>query len=419
MIFRQVLVMVIKETRVILRDKEALLILFAMPTLFVTIMSLAQQDAFKEKGGVTLPLTIINKDGGKTGQDIIDALGERKGFTLEVAGVGADEAKIKEDVAAGRRKFAVIIPASATEKADAIAQAYFGKDPSRDAIKIGFYSDPSMQGSIRKIAVSSLNRVLQGIETKALLTQVARMNERMTMGLPGGLKPPATPKQARLFMEVDDDVSGGAAPFPTSVQQNMPAWTLFAMFFLVIPLSATFVREAQQGSLARLKSMPAPAWVFVAGKMIPYFIINQAQFVLMMLTGMFLLPLFGSETLEIGDSWGGMALLAASASYAAIGYGLLVATFCRTSEQATTFGGTSVLILAATGGIMVPKFVMPAYLQNATAISPMSWGLEGFLNLFVRNGTIHDVIPHSLRLSAFASFCIGIAIWRLYRMLSR
>lgn len=418
MIFHKLSVMVVKELRVILRDKEALLILFALPVMFVTIMSLAQQDAFKEKGGVTLPVTVINKDAGKIGQGIIDALIERKGFKVDVAPPGADEAAIKKDVAAGRLKFAIIIPADAAEKVDAGVKAQLGLSPSAAAVRVEFISDPSMQGTIRKIAISSINRILQGIETTALLEGVTRMNERMRR-YPAGPKPADTPKQARLFVEIDDDHSAGNAPFPTSVQQNMPAWTLFAMFFLVIPLSATFVREAQQGSLVRLKSMPVPTWIFVAGKMVPYFIINQIQFVLMMLTGMYLLPLFGSEVLEIGHSWGGIALLAASASVAAIGYGLLIATFCKTGEQATTFGGTSVIILAAVGGIMVPKFVMPSYLQKMTAVSPMSWGLEGFLDIFVRNGTVVEAFPHSLRLLAFASICIGFAIFRLYQILSR
>lgn len=419
MFFHKLFVMVLKEMRVILRDKEALLILFALPVMFVTIMSLAQQDAFKEKGGVVLPVTVVNKDTGKIGQSIIDALAERKGFTVEVADPGADELKIKEDVAAGRRKFAIIIPVDTTEKVDAGAQAQLGIVPSAEAVRVEFISDPSMQGTIRKIAISSVNRILQGIETKALLERVARMNEGKMGAMPISPNLADTPKQARLFVEISDDNSDGNVPFPTSVQQNMPAWTLFAMFFLVIPLSATFVREGQQGSLVRLKSMPVPTWIFVAGKMVPYFIINQIQFVLMMLTGMYLLPLFGSEVLDIGHSWGGIALLAASASCAAIGYGLLIATFCRTGEQATTFGGTSVIILAAIGGIMVPKFVMPVYLQKMTAVSPMSWGLEGFLDIFVRNGTVSDALPHSLRLLAFASICIGIAILRLYHILSR
>ncbi len=418
MIFHKLFVMVMKEMRVILRDKEALLILFALPVMFVTIMSLAQQDAFKEKGGVVLPVTVINKDGGKIGQGIIDALAERKGFKVAVADPAADETKIKEDVAAGRLKFAIIIPAGTAEKVEAGAQAQLGLAPSTEAIRIEFFSDPSMQGTIRKIAISSVNRILQGIETKALLERAARMGEQRG-AMPDSPKPADAPKQGRLFVEIDDDNSAGNAPFPTSVQQNMPAWTLFAMFFLVIPLSATFVREAQQGSLIRLKSMPVPTWIFVAGKMVPYFIINQIQFVLMMLTGMYLLPVFGSEVLDIGHSWAGIALLAASASVAAIGYGLLIATFCKTGEQATTFGGTSVIILAAIGGIMVPKFVMPAYLQKVTEISPMSWGLEGFLEIFVRNGTIHEALPHSMRLLGFASICIGIAIFRLYQILSR
>jgi len=61
---------------------------------------------------------------------------------------------------------------------------------------------------------------------------------------------------------------------------------------------------------------------------------------------------------------------------------------------------------------MVPKFVMPPFLQKLTAISPMSWGLEGFFDIFVRNGNVRDILPESFMLLTFASVCLSIAAWR-------
>jgi ABC-2 type transport system permease protein len=50
---------------------------------------------------------------------------------------------------------------------------------------------------------------------------------------------------------------------------------------------------------------------------------------------------------------------------------------------------------------MVPKFVMPGFMQDLANLSPMSWGLEGFLDIFLRNGTVSDVLPKSLYLIIF------------------
>ena len=44
-------------------------------------------------------------------------------------------------------------------------------------------------------------------------------------------------------------MSGGR---PSSVQQNVPAWLIFGMFFVVMPMSALFIVERRDGTLARL-----------------------------------------------------------------------------------------------------------------------------------------------------------------------
>ena len=47
---------------------------------------------------------------------------------------------------------------------------------------------------------------------------------------------------------------------------------------------------------------------------------------------------------------------------------------------------------------MVPKFVMPRFMQDLADISPMSWGLEGFLDIFLRNGGVSDILPKCMSL---------------------
>src|SRR5690554_7994767 len=47
---------------------------------------------------------------------------------------------------------------------------------------------------------------------------------------------------------------------PTAVQHNLPAWTLFAIFFIVIPLSINIVKEKNQGTNVRLKTLPVSSF---------------------------------------------------------------------------------------------------------------------------------------------------------------
>jgi ABC-2 type transport system permease protein len=120
----------------------------------------------------------------------------------------------------------------------------------------------------------------------------------------------------------------------------------------------------------------------------------------------------GGDQLELGNAPLALLLIGASASLAAIGFGIAVAMYARTTEQATSFSSATVMIMAALGGILVPKAVMPPLMQDVAVISPLSWGLDGFLDVFVRGGGLQQVLPEALSLLAFSAVCHGIAILR-------
>lgn len=135
----------------------------------------------------------------------------------------------------------------------------------------------------------------------------------------------------------------------------------------------------------------------------------------MILVGIYLVPRFGGDALKLGHSLGGLWLMAAATSVAAIGFALFIAVIARTTEQATTLGGVSNIILGALGGIMVPKSVMPIFMQEITDFSPMAWALEGFLTILVRQGGIADVMSQVVALLLFAVTMLLLA-GTLYRI---
>jgi ABC-2 type transport system permease protein len=49
-------------------------------------------------------------------------------------------------------------------------------------------------------------------------------------------------------------------------------------------------------------------------------------------------------------------------------------------------------------------------MQEIARLSPMSWGLEGFLDIFLRNGNVSDVLPESLSLLIFGT---AMLIWTM------
>lgn len=409
----------VKEARVVVRDREALLLLFVMPLVFVVIISFALQDSFHERNGVQFSLLMVNQDDGKVGERLTAYFAESRHFRTEVRTQAPEPAALIDDLRAGRYRFAILIPKDTTAQAARRVQQRLSPDRPKDPqppIAVELLTDPTVRGDQRALVMAALNRALQSVETAILLRQVDEAGRRLARARQLFPEIPAVkaPPSLDTFVEVTDpELNDPNRPrAPTSVQQNAPAWALLAMFLLVIPLSVTIIKERQQGSLQRLQSLAASPWVLLAGKAAPYFVINQIQLLLILLEGMYLMPLIGGEKLTIGDSPAGIAVVSAGASFAAIGFGLMVAVFVRTTEQANVFGPTSVLILAAIGGIMVPRFVMPTPMQQIGNLSPLAWALDGFLDVFLRGGGVRDVLPEFFALVAFGTVCFAVATWR-------
>jgi ABC-2 type transport system permease protein len=69
---------------------------------------------------------------------------------------------------------------------------------------------------------------------------------------------------------------------------------------------------------------------------------------------------------------------AVCAAVAAAGVALLLAAACQTREQAQTISTFVILILAALGGSMAPRFLMPAALQTLGLLTPHAWVIEAY-----------------------------------------
>jgi len=415
---QQLATAVAKESLLILRDWHALAILFVMPVLFVTILSLALRDVFSERGGATFDILVVNHEGQQfVGEQLTTAFEKDRHFKVTRAQAPLPDASTLADwTTTGRIKLALVIPSKATVNARQRAREQVRADMGQrqkktPPVKVELLSDPTLRADHRAMVQAFANGALKAVESRLIAERIADLART-----PFGGSMVSAPKLAapELFTEITEPADEGIHKLvaPTSVQLNAPGWTVLAMFFLAVPLSVTFIKERAQGSLLRLESMPVPTWVLFGGKIVPYLLINQIQLVLILSVGVWGLPLLGGDRLTLGNAPEAIVLLGLATSIAAIGFSMLIATIAETTEQATTLSATIVLTLAAIGGIMVPKFVMPAWMQHLADLTPFSWGLEGFLDLFIRGGGLRDVLPEAGQLLAFAAACFIIALLR-------
>jgi ABC-2 type transport system permease protein len=121
----------------------------------------------------------------------------------------------------------------------------------------------------------------------------------------------------------------------------------------------------------------------------------------MIAVAVFLFPHLGLPALNVEGNLLLMSVVALFSGLAAIGLGILLGTIAKTEEQSAPFGATTVIILAAIGGVWVPVFAMSKMMQSIALYSPMNWGLEAFYDVLLRNGSFLDLVPELFLLFLF------------------
>jgi ABC-2 type transport system permease protein len=380
-----------KEFLLLMHDWHALLLLFLMPLAFLVIMSLAMQDEFAQRAGQKIRVAIIDRDQSDASRALVAALAN--GGTVSLRTAKAEPA-LREQMNEEGDAFGIEIKQGYGRTLPQAAS------PLSTRVVLIVAADTTRQTEL--IFAGTLREILARERLTAILGPLAVLSRSGTNGFDTANSQPAIEYAYR---------SGSGTQAPSAVQQNVPAWLVFGAFFVVIPLSNTLIRERQQGTLRRLRTMPVGQGTLLTGKLAPYFLVNMLQVTLMLMAGCWLVPALGGEALQLHGSKLALGLVSAAVSLAALGYALLISSITRTTEQASLLGGAGNLILAAIGGIMVPRFVMPETMQNLTNISPMAWGLEGFLDVLLRNGGTSEVLVEVAALSLFGIVTLAIAWW--------
>ncbi len=420
-----------KELLLLSRDRGGLLVLFVMPMLLVLVLSLIQDNLFRASGQSATRALFVNLDEGALGAEFATRLAATGALELvtELAGEQLDTATARQKVFSGDYQFAIVVPAGFSAGINAAAEAAVraalrNEQVALTSSRMLIFFDPTVRGVYRTAVSNALQRGVLGLEIARKSKAFGRLlpeelqrsiDQQLSAYGAAGLQLELPSLSADWSGETLIELSEESAypekytTLPTSVQQNVPAWTLFGMFFIVIPLAGTLIRERQEGTLTRLMTMPVSSGSLLLGKVFAYLLICLLQFGLMLLVGRYILPLLGTPVLELGAAPLALLVVAISAALAACGYGILVGVLARSYDQASTFGAVSVVIAAALGGVMVPVYVMPRTMQQLSVISPLGWGLDAFLEIFVREGNLLSVLPRVAALSGFFLLCMFFA----------
>ncbi|MBN1811434.1 MAG: ABC transporter permease [Anaerolineae bacterium] len=398
-----------KDLKILLKDPGGLATLFLMPMMFIIVMSTALQGLFNT-GTDTQPrrLPVVNLDRGEYTAQVIEALDTIDGIEVETAwdGVILTRERAEALVADGDRSVAVLFPADFSAQIEARAE-----DDDATAI-VELIADPAVSTQF----IAPIQGMVFGAAEHVAETEVAQVHIAKSLAsVFAQLPPEMQPASGQIVIEMDGTnvvVLKQVAPAemtievePDTYQQNVPGYTVLGVFFIVGTMASSILAEKREGTFRRLLVAPLPKPILLAGKILPYYLVNLIQIAIM----------FGVAHLLFGMAFGdpaALAVISMALAAAATGLGIMIAALGKTDTQIGGLTSLLTLTMSALGGCLMPTFIMPGFLQTLSRFIPHAWAMQGFQDVLVRGYGLAEILPEASILLGFAAVFFLIGVWR-------
>jgi ABC-2 type transport system permease protein len=378
-----------------LRDRGALAMTFVLPPLLFLLFAAI----FAGAGGDTARVTVAvaQTSDAPAAAALIAALAEAP--DLDVTRV--PEADVEARVASGAADVGLVVrgdPAAATDKPPLLILA----DPGRQV------AGAILMARLQRV----LGYQLPGIAMRRVAAQL--------QVLVGEFTPEQKDRLEQSVAKAPELVADGAVDLverrPVARLKDEPAVTYYAgaiaMLFLLFSAvlgAASLVDERRSGVFDRVVMAKGGLVALVTGKMA--FLVIQGlalSAVLMAVAGL----VYGVPVLA---NLGPLIVVSLAAAASAAGIALPLAAASRTRHQAQTLSTFAVLLVSAVGGSMVPRFLMPHWLQQAGTLTPTAWGIEAFQGALWRGDSLAALLPSLAVLLIFAGAGWALSVLLVHR----
>ena len=400
-----------KDYLLLVRDIAGLCLMFLMPVALVFLMTFLQNDLIGKINETEISVLMLNLDSDTLGNSIERQIADSESFKLAKAENNENELRLA--VARGDYMIGIVVPKGTTDSIRqnakrAVMGGFNGEDHAKsDSVaSIRIYLDPTLKASFRNTLMSTMKEYTARTERDFLLQElITELNARIPVLL-GSIELDGSQVDFDVQYAFKDENS----VIPNASQHNVPAWTLFAIFFITLSLSVGLINERKEGSFKRLLTMPCSYIQYLLSKSIVFLIVCLLQFALLFALGVYLFPHIGLPELTLGENAWLLLPMCICSSLAAIGFGVFIGKITTDHQQAAVLAALSVVIFAAIGGIWVPVFTMPEIMKTISHVSPLNWGLNGFYDILIRNGALIDILPECAYSLCFAVTCMVVAL---------
>lgn len=394
----------------LVRDRGALAMGFILPGLVFVIFAVIFSGA--AGGDLTVRLAVADERNTELSQRFLEGLEKTEGMAF-IKDAGMTAAGVMNFVRSGTADVGLIIRDNKTPfddvGGDNPAPILMVTDPSREI------SVSVLQGALQKLYFATFPGSVLRSTARVLSENFVKLAPGQTVALERGLEGmrsangdgPDIELRFDRFYERDDIV--GDSEVPTSIAYYAGAVAMLFLLFSAANGAMTLLEEKESGVFARLASGPGGVGVILDGKFAFLVLQGFAQVLVIYLVAWLG---FGVDLPGKFVMW---AMTSLAAAIAAAGIAICFVSMCRTKHQAQVLGNILILVISALGGSMVPRFLMPPFVQDLGWITPNTWALEAYASTFWRGEGVLEILGPLFALVAAGAvglFCARFLIQR-------
>jgi ABC-2 type transport system permease protein len=373
---RQIIALALKDLRLMPRNRGGMFFTFVWPVLVTVLFGImfgGQDDGTQGK----VRIAIVDNDNTDGSRAFLKKLEE----SFELSPMTLTDAE--NAVRKGQRAGFIVVKPGFGEASNRMfygtpKEIEVGVDPARKA-EAGM-----IEGLLMKHAATDMQKMFTDSKASTAMVEKALgdmkdqpadqvapvqrfLGELKTfMGTPQSQGPPGAAQGEWQPLKITKkDIArvydGPRNPFDITFPQGV----IWGLIGCAMSFGISLVTERTHGTLVRLRMAPLTNVQILAGKALSCFI--SILFVEVMLLAVALG--FGVRP----TSYAMLALAGLSAAICFVGFMMLVASLGKTEQSASGAGWAILMPLSMVGGAMVPTFVMPAWVQSISFISPIRW----------------------------------------------
>jgi ABC-2 type transport system permease protein len=342
-------------------------------------------------GGLSAHYAVADEDGGPVAAGFVDGVlavvAEQGTFEITVVNSAEEATRLVDD---GDAHAAFLIPPGFS------ADVQSGRTAT---LRVRGNVDAPVATQVARELAESYATSLRGVQLAVALTAAAgSVDDPAALAGRAAAHPPALTLTAA-------DAAHRELDTPTYYAAGM---AVFFLFFVAMLSVSSILEERSGRTMARLMAAPASRVAILAGKLLAGVGVGIAAMAVLVVT----------SSLLFGADWGhpvGVAVLVVAVVLAAVGLMALVATFARTSEQATNWMSVLVVLMGLFGGSFVPLAQLGT-LATVSYATPHRWFLQGLSDL--AGGDPAVVLAPAAALTCFAAGALALTVLRVGKVVT-